>query len=417
MNDSNQTMDSLSGGDSGRRMKKLPILLLVLAVILGLVMWRARHAAPPQPAATPVDTASAAQAPAPAETAKVAAPAVTSSAPETTVTTATPAMSAPDTATIAKPHVAKHKHVKAKPVESGAVVAEKPLVAEKPVVEEPSPAPAPAKTVASKPKVKAEPKPVVKAEAPAPAPIAAEPKSVPTPSIASAQVAKKFVMEDQPMPEKPVLSEESKLAFNAPPKSEEIQSDQVAATPAASDAFKQAMDAYHKQDYANAIKLFGQLPKPTTKQQGNPTRDQFVQGNFLLGVSLLKSDRAAEAAAAFQTVLEYDKYNPVASMNLGICYVELKQYFKANKAFESVTRDQGSIDPADFDDVMQRTKYFWALAWTRMYKTSKDADKQAYYQQQAVMKWKDYQTWFGKNEKYRSENRKAEDYIKSLSAM
>ena len=159
------------------------------------------------------------------------------------------------------------------------------------------------------------------------------------------------------------------------------------------------------------------LPKPATKQRGNPTRDQYVDGHFLLGLSLLRTDHADEAAASFQTVLEYEKYYPLANMNLGICYVDLKQYFKANTAFESVVRDQGYIDPAIFDDVMQRTKYFWALAWTRMYKTSKDADKQAFYQQQAIQRWKDYQTWFGKNAKYRAENRRAEDYIKSLSAL
>ena len=65
-----------------------------------------------------------------------------------------------------------------------------------------------------------------------------------------------------------------------------------------------------------------------SERKGDPTRDQYVQGNFLLGISLLKSDRAADAVNAFTTVLQYDRYNPVASMNLGICYVELKQYFR-----------------------------------------------------------------------------------------
>ena len=201
------------------------------------------------------------------------------------------------------------------------------------------------------------------------------------------------------------------------PKAAEAPGEAAAASPVASDAFKKGMDAYQKQDYANASQLLAQLPKPSTKQRGNPVRDQYVEGNFILGLSLLHSDRASDALKAFLTVTEYEKYYPLANMNLGICYVELKQYFKANKAFEAVIRDQGYIDPSLYDDVMQRTKYFWALAWTRMYKTSSDADKQAYYQQQAVMRWKDYQTWFGKNAKYRAENRRADDYLKSLSAM
>jgi hypothetical protein len=104
-------------------------------------------------------------------------------------------------------------------------------------------------------------------------------------------------------------------------------------------------------------------------------------------------------------------------MNLGICYVELKQYAKAHQAFEAVVRDQSFIEPAIFDDVMQRTKYFWALAWTRLYKSATNPDKQNFYRQQAVLKWKDYEVWFSKNDKYKSENLKAENYLKSLSSL
>jgi hypothetical protein len=104
-------------------------------------------------------------------------------------------------------------------------------------------------------------------------------------------------------------------------------------------------------------------------------------------------------------------------MNLGICYVELKQYAKAHQAFEAVVRDQSFIEPAVFDDVMQRTKYFHALAWTRLYKSASNPDKQNFYRQQAVLKWKDYEVWFSKNDKYKSENLKAENYLKSLSSL
>jgi tetratricopeptide (TPR) repeat protein len=104
-------------------------------------------------------------------------------------------------------------------------------------------------------------------------------------------------------------------------------------------------------------------------------------------------------------------------MNLGICYVELKQYAKAHQAFEAVIRDQNRLEPANYDDVMQRTKYFWAVAWTRLYKNATNPDKQNYYRSQAIQKWKDYQIWFSKNEKYKEENLKAENYLKSLSTL
>jgi tetratricopeptide (TPR) repeat protein len=142
-----------------------------------------------------------------------------------------------------------------------------------------------------------------------------------------------------------------------------------------------------------------------------------VQANFLKGLSLLKVGHLSEAVTAFLNVLEFEKYYPLANMNIGICYVEMKQYAKAHQAFEAVIRDQSFIEPAVFDDVMQRTKYFWALAWTRLYKNATNPDKQVYFRQQALLKWKDYEVWFSKNEKYKNENLKAENYLKSLSSL
>jgi tetratricopeptide (TPR) repeat protein len=188
-------------------------------------------------------------------------------------------------------------------------------------------------------------------------------------------------------------------------------------SPNASSNFKLGMTAYRQQDFVNAIRSFSAVPKPASKKRGAEDRDEYVQANFLKGLSLLKVGHLSEAVTAFQNVLEYEKYYPLANMNLGICYVELKQYAKAHQAFEAVVRDQSFIEPAVFDDVMQRTKYFWALAWTRLYKNATNPDKQNFYRQQAVLKWKDYEVWFSNNDKYKSENLKAENYLKSLSSL
>lgn len=351
-----------------KRKSKTPLLLLLIAaaVIIGLIIWRFKpEGRQPETKTLSRDSVSIS-----VPSSEIAKP-ETTAAPEAPAPTITP--------------------VVPKPVKKVAVSTPKP--------KEPALMPPP---------VKAEPKlPVV--SKPAPRTLESQ--------VTSAKQPGKFALEDQPLPEKSSLSEEGRLAMNTLPKAVEAQGEAVTSSPGASDTYKQALDAYHKQDYANAIRLFGQLPKPSSRQRGNTVRDQYVEGNFLLGLSFLRVDRASEAVNAFLAVLDYEKYYPMANMNIGICYVELKQYFKANKAFEAVVRDQGYIDPPVFDDVMQRTKYFWALAWTRMYKASSDRDKQAYYQQQAILRWKDYQTWFGKNEKYRSENRRAEDYIKALSAL
>ena len=396
MNDSNL----FENGEPGRRNKKLPILLIVLAIILGVVIWFVKKTGE-SPTSVSNDTASVSQPIKPAEPAKVQPVAPAPAAPEV-------AKSAPSP--VVAPVKPKHKHKPAIKAVEQTPIAEKPApkVAEAaPKIETPVPVTAPTPTPA--PAAKVPPAaPVVKV---VPVPAAPVPKTSPTPAP---EANKKFAMEDQPMPEKSALSDEGRLALNTAPKAPESKAVNAAVP---SGLFKQGMEAFRKQDYANAIKLLEQLPKPATKQRGDQTRDEYVDAQKALAEALVKSDRTGDAVNAYTAALEYDKYDPVSNMNLGICYVELKQYSRASKAFEAVTRDQSQIDPAQFDNVMQRTKYWWALAWTRMYKTSKDADRQAYYQQQAVMRWKDYQTWFGKNEKYRSENRKAEDYIKSLSAM
>ncbi len=266
------------------------------------------------------------------------------------------------------------------------------------------PKPEPAQPPAAEPTV-------VAMHKPDPAPVAPAAKIKPEP--APAAPAKAFPPEDLPLPANPEPTDEAKSIAAASP----APASAPAETPAASSNFKLGMSAYRQQDYVNAIRSFSAIAKPALKKRGEPDRDEYVQANFLKGLSLLKVGHLSEAVSAFQNVLEYEKYYPLANMNLGICYVELKQYAKAHQAFEAVVRDQSFIEPAVFDDVMQRTKYFHALAWTRLYKSATNPDKQNFYRQQAVMKWKDYEVWFSKNEKYKSENLKAENYLKSLSSL
>lgn len=279
-------------------------------------------------------------------------------------------------------------------------------------------APRVARTVRPKPaptvKAEAKPKPAP-ARAPEPQPEAIAMNTPPAAEKApAAPAAKAYPPEDLPLPAKAEASEEIKTAMVSPPAAAPVE---AAETPAASSNYKLGMTAYRQQDYVNAIRSFSAVPKPASKKRGVPERDEYVQANFLKGVSLLKVGHLSEAVSAFQNVLVYEKYYPLANMNLGICYVELKQYAKAHQAFQAVIRDQSFIEPAAFDDVMQRTKYFWALAWTRLYKTATDPDKQNFYRQQATLKWKDYEVWFSKNDKYKTENLKAENYLKSLSSL
>ncbi len=289
--------------------------------------------------------------------------------------------------------------------------------------EPPAPKPVAVKPPKPEPVVKPKPAPVTPVEPPVqvamhkpePTPATPAPKVVPVP--APVAPAKAYPPEDLPLPEKAEPTEETKQAVAAIPAPVIPAVATPADAPNASNSYKMGVTAYKQQDYVNAIRSFSAVPKPTSRKRGAQDRDEYVQANFYKGTSLLKVGHTSEAVSAFQNVLEYEKYYPMANMNLGICYVELKQYAKAHQAFEAVVRDQSFIEPAAFDDVMQRTKYFWALAWTRLYKNATNPDKQNFYRQQAVLKWKDYEVWFSKNDKYKNENLKAENYLKSLSSL
>ncbi len=261
----------------------------------------------------------------------------------------------------------------------------------------------------------AKPEPIVPAvkESKTVEPLAMMPPKVTEPAAPQVEPPKPapvFPPEDLPMPAKPEISEEARGKLRSSPETV------VAPAPTGSETadFATGMAAYRQQDFHNAVKLFANIPKPATKQRGNLQRDEFVQANYFRALSLQKTGRLSEAASAYGVVLEYEKYHPIANMNLGICYVELKQYAKAHRAFESVVRDQSFIEPEMFDDVMQRTRYFWALAWTRMHRSATNPEKQNFYRQQAVLKWKDYLVWFSKNDKYKQDNLRAENYLKSL---
>ncbi|HLP42206.1 MAG TPA: tetratricopeptide repeat protein, partial [Fibrobacteria bacterium] len=252
-----------------------------------------------------------------------------------------------------------------------------------------------------------------------PDPTPETPKTAPkatTPVVPAS--TKAYPPEDLPLPSKAVPTEETRQAVAAlTPEPHEPAVQPADAAPAGSNNFRLGMAAYRQQDFVNAIRSFSSVPKPITRKRGTVDRDEYVQANFLKGMALLKVGHMSEAVTAFSNVLEFEKYYPMANMNLGICYVELKQYAKAHQAFEAVIRDQNRLEPANYDDVMQRTKYFWAVAWTRLFKNSTNPDKQNYYRAQAIQKWKDYQVWFSKNDKYKEENIKAENYLKSLSSL
>jgi TolA-binding protein len=334
-----------------------------------------------------------------------------SKSPEPTPVVEAPVAEAPKVEA-PKPEAPKPEPVAIQPKPAPKVVAEKP-VAEKPVAPKAEPKP----VVKVETKVPIQPKPVEpKAAEVKPAEVKPVEPVVASPVVPVAPVvpapAKAFAPEDLPMPTKVEPSEESRLAMAPAPK---VEPAVEAAPSTGSEQFKTGIAAYKQADYVNAIRAFAALSKPTSRKRGEPERDEYVQGNFLRGVALLKMQHISEAASAFQNALEYEKYYPLANMNLGICYIELKQYAKAHKCFEAVIRDQNFIEPAMFDDVMQRTKYFWALAWTRLCKAAKDPDRENYYRQQAILRWKDYQVWFSKVDKYKSENQKAENYLKSLA--
>ena len=139
-----------------------------------------------------------------------------------------------------------------------------------------------------------------------------------------------------------------------------------------------------------------------------------MKANLYSGLASQKKGDLKKAVAAYKNVLSYEKFFPIVQMNIGICYVELRQFAKADRAFKSVVRDHTRIPPKKYDDIMQRTRYFWAVAWTRLFKGTKDPDKKVYYKSQALVKWNDYNAWFGKTAKYSSSNKKAKNYINVL---
>ena len=408
---------------SAKRKKRnqfISVLIIVAIVLLGVIAWgwielqksrnaeRIKHALNSQvePGFREPD---AALEPPPAETGSVVvedAPAVqppppppeppkVAEAPRPVAPPAPKPVSKPAPAPVANKEPVVPPAPKPVPVQEAAPPKEEPVQV---AVHKPDPIPSTPKPVAPKP-VQPEPE-LPKAVAP------------PTPSTPT-ETPKVFPPEDLPQPAKAVPTEEAKLAVVLPPAPEAA----AAGAPEPSSSFKLGMAAYRQQDYVNAIRSFAAVSKPATKKRGTLERDEYVQANFLKGMALLKVGHMSEAVTAFQNVLEFEKYYPMANMNLGICYVELKQYAKAHQAFEAVIRDQNRLEPANYDDVMQRTKYFWAVAWTRLYKNSTNPDKQNYYRSQAIQKWKDYQVWFSKNDKYREENLRAENYLKSLSSL
>ncbi len=312
-----------------------------------------------------------------------------------------------------KPHTAVHHEKPATPK-----AAPTPEMAKTPTPVVPAPAavqPPPSKPIPAATPVPVAPPVTPVVPAPVSAPVAKTPAAVPMPPSAT----KAYPPEDLPAPTKDEPTEEARLAMATTPVGKALPATtsgtaEVEGFPGASESFKSGVAAYKSQDYVNAIRSFSAISKPASKKRGSEGREEYVQANFLKGMSMLKVGHLSEAVSAFQNVLEFEKYYPLANMNLGICYVELKQYAKAHQAFESVVRDQSFLEPAVFDDVMQRTKYFWALAWTRLYKNATNVDKQNYFHNQAIIKWKDYDVWFSKNDKYKTENLKAENYLKSL---
>ncbi len=387
-----------------RKNQIISVLIIVAVVLAGVGIWGIQEIRKTRNAER-IKTALSTQVEAPdfgAEDVMPAPPpALPADTPEVVIEDAPPALVPSEPAAPAAKPVPPKPVVKAPPPPPEP----KPV---KPASEKPKPEPVVAQPPAPKPTPVSKPAPdPVAATRPEPT---APPKSVPPP-----EPAKAFAPEDLPAPAEVKPSEETQLAMRTTDTPPEIKDE--AAGNQASESFRMGMQAYQQQDYVNAIRNFAALSKPATRKRGDKERDEYVQGNFLRGVSLLKVGHISEAVSAFLNVLEYEKFYPLANMNLGICYVELKQYAKAHRAFEAVIRDQNRIDPAAYDDVMQRTRYFWALAWTRLFKAAEDPDKANYYKQQAVLRWKDYQVWFAKQDKYKSQNQQAENYLRTLTSL
>ncbi len=217
-----------------------------------------------------------------------------------------------------------------------------------------------------------------------------------------------YEAEDLPIPSKPKVTAEIKqpIALSEPKTPKETNH---------SAGFQDAMNAYNAKKYSQAAKAFSKVPKPTTKKRGDKQREEYVKAHFYRGLALQKVGNLHAAVKAYETVLTFERFFPICEMNLGICYMGLKQYAKADRAFKHVIRDQNRIPPDQYDNIMQRTRYFWALTWTKLFKESNHHDKKLYFQKQASLKWSDYKAWFGNNKKYAAANVKADNYIKSIS--
>jgi chemotaxis protein histidine kinase CheA len=205
-----------------------------------------------------------------------------------------------------------------------------------------------------------------KAEAEAKAKAEPEKPQVQEPAKPAAQPGdpKVFQPEDLQEPEKVEISEETQLAFNQAVKT--TSPAPIKDTKKAASNFGLGMEAYKAGDFKKAADLFKAIKKPATKRRGVKERDEYVEANYYIGLALQKTGDLKGAVAAYRTVKEYERYFPVLSMNMGICYLELRQFAKSHKAFKEVIRDQSRIPPAQFDDVMQSTRYFWAVTWTRL---------------------------------------------------
>jgi tetratricopeptide (TPR) repeat protein len=233
------------------------------------------------------------------------------------------------------------------------------------------------------------------------------------PSTDEKKPAKHFEPEDMPLPSQVEISKDVQTAFQDQKPEKELKNISLENT---SDKFHKGMLAFRKKDYKYAIKFLANLPVPSERKRGIKEREEYVRGNFYRGLSFQKIGNLKEAVESYNKVLSVEKYFPVCEMNLGICYIELRQYAKAHRALQNVIRDQNRIPPDRYDQIIQRTRYFWALAWTRMFKYAKQSDKKEYFRQQATMKWKDYKAWFGGNSNFMEENKLAENYLNSLKA-
>jgi len=241
---------------------------------------------------------------------------------------------------------------------------------------------------------------------------AAKKKATEDKKKAEAKPKKVFQPEDKPEPKKVKVSEEARVALAKPVETP------VAAVPAAPTGnqsnFTLGINAYKAKNYKSSIAAFAKVPVPKSKQRGDVHREEYVNANYYSGLASQKSGNLKSAVKSYKNVLAYEKYFPIVQMNLGICYVELRQFAKADRAFKSVVRDHTRIPPNKYDDVMQRTRYFWAVVWTRLFKSAKDVDKKTYYRSKALTKWKDYNAWYGTNNKYSKSNTKAKNYINVL---